>query len=375
MDKVVIATRGSSLAIWQAEHIKGRLRNKYPELSVELAIIKTKGDVYLDVSLAKIGGKGLFVKEIEEVLLSGQADFAVHSLKDVPVELPPGLFLGVIPERDCFADFLLSVKYASLAMLPPAAVVGTSSLRRASQLLGLRPDLQIRALRGNVETRLRKLNEGHFDAIILAGAGLKRLGLAAPFQTELPAQSFIPAPGQGALAIEFLRSRRDLSELLAFLEHYPTRLCVEAERAFLSALGGGCQNPIGALALFSPDFDESAPASVLPSCPFYAGGTDSSGAESSLKKQQACPGASVQTAAPEPPPWRQEPAKSCRQGAWLALCGFVADVSGRPILRESLSCCAADSEKAARLGGDLALRVRKAGGDEILAGMTKPCSA
>ncbi|MDR1242157.1 MAG: hydroxymethylbilane synthase [Deltaproteobacteria bacterium] len=309
MRKVSIATRGSRLALQQTGYVQRRLNDRYPDLAVELIIIKTKGDLFLDAPLAKIGGKGLFVKEIEETILSGKADFAVHSVKDMPVSLPQGLILGVVPAREDPADYLLSTRYASLELLPAAARVGTSSLRRTAQLLSLRPDLQICSLRGNVETRLRKLNDGLFDAIILAGAALKRLGLFAPFQNELSTQYFLPAPGQGALGIEYLRERRDLAELLAFLEHYPTRLCVEAERAFLSALDGNCQTPIGALALLEQN----------------------------------------------------------RSGAGLlTLDGLVATVSGKKILRASLSCRPENPEQAARLGAELALSIKKAGGTEIL---------
>ena len=249
MKKVVIATRGSQLALWQAEHIKSRLMAQYEGLEVELLILKTKGDIILDVPLAKVGGKGLFVKEIEEALLSGAADLAVHSMKDVPMVLPEGLTLGAVPEREICTDLFLSEKYAALEELPQGAKLGTSSLRRQSQALALRPDLEVAMLRGNVETRLRKMKEGQYDAIILARAGVKRLGLGASLQQDLTPPSFLPAVGQGALGIEIREDRPEVRELVAFLDHLPTRLCVTAERAFLRRLDGGCQVPIAAHAV------------------------------------------------------------------------------------------------------------------------------
>ena len=249
MKKVVIATRGSQLALWQAEHIKSRLMAQYEGLEVELLILKTKGDIILDVPLAKVGGKGLFVKEIEEALLAGTADLAVHSMKDVPMVLPEGLTLGAVPEREICTDLFLSEKYAALEELPQGAKLGTSSLRRQSQALALRPDLEVAMLRGNVETRLRKMKEGQYDAIILARAGVKRLGLGASLQQDLTPPSFLPAVGQGALGIEIRDDRPEMRELVAFLDHTPTRLCVTAERAFLRRLDGGCQVPIAAHAV------------------------------------------------------------------------------------------------------------------------------
>ncbi len=280
MKKLVIATRGSKLALWQAEHVKSRIEGRHPGVSVELLVLKTRGDIILDVPLAKVGGKGLFVKEIEEALLDGRADLAVHSMKDVPMELPEGLVLGIIPEREEPSDTFLSVHHGSLAALPHGATVGTSSLRRQSQLLALRPDLNVVSLRGNVDTRLRKLSEGQFDAIIMATAGMKRLGLSAPKSEVLgppaflPAvgqkrlglsapksevlgpPAFLPAVGQGALGIEFRDDRTDgadLRDLLAFMEHTPTRIRVEAERGFLAGLQGGCQVPIAGHAVMTGD--------------------------------------------------------------------------------------------------------------------------
>jgi len=251
MQTVRIATRGSRLALWQAKHIASRIRCLHPDYAIHLEVIKTQGDNILDVPLAKLGGKGLFVKEIEEALLNGNADLAVHSMKDMPMELPKGLVLACIPERAEACDSLLSLRYSSLAQLPQDAHVGTSSLRRQAQLLHLRPDLRISSLRGNVDTRLRKLHEGQFDAIVLATAGLKRLELQAPHMSLLEPPAFLPAVGQGALGIECRADRQDIIELLAPLEHRATRICVEAERAFLAGLNGGCQVPIAGHARMS----------------------------------------------------------------------------------------------------------------------------
>lgn len=244
MKKITIATRGSALALWQANHIKELLLQKYKDLEIELSIIKTKGDIILDVPLAKVGGKGLFVKEIEDALLSGSADLAVHSMKDVPMVLPKGLVLGAIPEREDRYDVFLSKKYKNLDELPQHAVLGTSSLRRQAQVLALRPDLAIKMLRGNVQTRINKMLSGEFDAIILASAGIKRLGLSVPYEVPLTAPEFLPACGQGALGIEIREDRQDIIELIAFLNHRETQICVEAERSFLKTLDGGCQVPI-----------------------------------------------------------------------------------------------------------------------------------
>ncbi len=254
MKNIVIATRGSKLALWQANHIKDCIEQQHAgEVAVELLVLKTKGDIILDVPLAKVGGKGLFVKEIEEALLDGRADLAVHSMKDVPMELPEGLILGAIPAREDASDTFLSVQYDTLDSLPQGATVGTSSLRRQSQLLTLRPDLKVVSLRGNVDTRLRKLTDGEFDAIIMATSGLKRLGLTAPKHEILGPPRFLPAVGQGALGIEFHQDRADMHALLAFLEHRPTRICVEAERGFLFGLQGGCQVPIAGHATMLDD--------------------------------------------------------------------------------------------------------------------------
>jgi len=244
--KLTIATRGSKLALWQAHHITALLTAEHPGLSVDLLILKTQGDKILDVPLAKVGGKGLFVKEIEEALLDGRADLAVHSMKDVPVEQPRGLILGAVPKREDDADMLLSHEYASLADLPAKAVVGTSSLRRQSQLLAIRPDLDIRMLRGNLDTRVGKMLEGQFQAIVVAAAGLNRLGLTAPRMVRLSAPEFLPAVGQGALGLEYRQDDPRVAGLTAFLDHPDTHDAVRAERGFLTRLEGGCQVPIAA---------------------------------------------------------------------------------------------------------------------------------
>ncbi|TVQ97964.1 MAG: hydroxymethylbilane synthase [Desulfovibrionales bacterium] len=249
--RLTIATRGSKLALWQAEHIRSCLRDRYPGIEVELLLVKTMGDKILDVPLAKVGGKGLFVKEIEEAILDGRADLAVHSMKDVPAELPQGLVLGVIPQRESMADALLSVQYEGLDSLPQGARVGTSSLRRRCQLLALRPDLEILNLRGNLDTRVGKLLAGDYDAIIVAQAGMNRLGISVPQSTPLGPPLFLPAVGQGALGLEYAQDRADLVELLGFLNHPETHCCVRAERAFLHTLEGGCQVPIAGFAQLS----------------------------------------------------------------------------------------------------------------------------
>ncbi len=242
--KLTIATRGSMLALWQANHIKALLEAEHQGLAVELLVIKTQGDKILDVPLAKIGGKGLFVKEIEDALLDRRADLAVHSMKDVPTELPEGLVVGVIPEREAPTDTLCSVNHDGLAALPKGARVGTASLRRQAQLLIRRPDLNIETLRGNLDTRLRKLTGGQYDAIVLASAGLNRLGMRAPKMEVLGPPDFLPAVAQGALGIEFRIEDEETAGMLAFLDHEPSSICVEAERGFLTGLQGGCQVPI-----------------------------------------------------------------------------------------------------------------------------------
>ena len=240
-----IGTRQSLLALWQSNHIAACLRKKYPECEVVLKKIVTKGDRILDVPLAQIGGKGLFTKEIEEDLLSGEVDLAVHSLKDMPTVLPEGLCLTAITERANVGDAFVSNKYDSFAELPLGAVVGTSSLRRKAQLLAARPDLTIRDLRGNVDTRLRKLDEGLYDAVILAAAGLERLGHGDRIKDVIPSGVCLPAVGQGALAIECRTDDAEVRQMLDFLNDMPTVHATNAERAFLGLLEGGCQVPIG----------------------------------------------------------------------------------------------------------------------------------
>lgn len=240
-----IGTRQSLLALWQSNYIAACLRKQYPECEVILKKIVTKGDRILDVPLAQIGGKGLFTKEIEEELLSGKIDLAVHSLKDMPTVLPEGLCLTVITERANVGDAFVSNKYNSFAELPLGAVIGTSSLRRKAQLLAARPDLTIHDLRGNVDTRLRKLDEGLYDAIILAAAGLERLGHSDRIKGIIPADVCLPAVGQGALAIECRTDNAEVRAMLDFLNDVPTVQATSAERAFLGLVEGGCQVPIG----------------------------------------------------------------------------------------------------------------------------------
>ncbi len=252
-NRIVIATRGSQLALWQANHVADRLRAAHPGLTTELVVIKTKGDKILDVPLAKVGGKGLFVKEIEEALVDGRADLAVHSMKDVPAEQPEGLVLGVVPEREALSDALLTRGETSLAALAPCSRLGTSSLRRKSQLLMRRRDLSIVDLRGNLDTRVGKLLRGDFAAIVVAGAGLNRLGLSAPARIPLTPPDFLPAAGQGALGIEYRANDADTAAKVAFLDHPDTRDAVAAERGFLVGLDGGCQVPISAWAVITGD--------------------------------------------------------------------------------------------------------------------------
>lgn len=246
MRNLVIATRGSALALWQAEHIAARLRDLRPGCSVRLRVIKTRGDKILDVPLARVGGKGLFVKEIEEALLRGEADLAVHSIKDVPTDLPEGLVLSAIPPREDPRDALVSRGGQGLRELPEGARVGTSSLRRRCQLLHRRPDLRVSDLRGNVDTRLARLENGAFDAVLLAAAGLRRLGHEGRISELLAPDLMLPAVGQGALGVESRRDDAELDDLLAGLHHPATALCVKAERALLAGLGGGCQVPVAA---------------------------------------------------------------------------------------------------------------------------------
>jgi hydroxymethylbilane synthase len=245
----VIATRESRLALWQAEHVRDVLTARFG-LAVELLGMTTRGDQILDRALSKVGGKGLFVKELETALEEGHAHLAVHSLKDVPMDLPVGFVLAAIWEREDPRDALVSNRYATLDELPQGAVVGTSSLRRVTQLLSRRPDLRIEPLRGNLDTRLRKLDDGGFDAIVLAAAGLQRLGLASRIRAAFDPETMIPAAGQGALGIEVREDATELRALLAQTIHLPTFLSAHAERAVSRALGGSCSMPLAAHAVW-----------------------------------------------------------------------------------------------------------------------------
>jgi hydroxymethylbilane synthase len=246
--RIVIATRQSALAMWQAHYIQRKLEAAHPGIEVRILGMTTEGDRKLDSSLAKIGGKGLFVKELEEALVRGDGDIAVHSMKDVPMDLIAGHVIAAVAQRADPRDAFVSNAYPDLAALPPGARVGTSSLRRESQLRAGRADLSIRALRGNVPTRLAKLDEGQYDAILLAAAGLERLGLAGRITTLLPTESSLPAAGQGAIGIECRGDREDLVRLLAPLDHPATALAVRAERAVARALSGSCTVPLAAYA-------------------------------------------------------------------------------------------------------------------------------
>jgi len=243
-DTLRIATRRSPLALWQAETVAARLRALEPGIAVELVPMRTQGDKLLDAPLAKVGGKGLFVKELENALLDGRADIAVHSMKDVPVEFPPGLRLAVIMVREDPRDALVSGRYPDLASLPAGARVGTSSLRRKCQLMGLRPDLELVDLRGGVNTRLRKLDDGEYDAIILACAGLKRLEMSARIREAITTETMLPAIGHGAMGIECRAGDAVVETRIAALADAATATCVRAERALNRRLGGGCQVPI-----------------------------------------------------------------------------------------------------------------------------------
>ncbi|MEN6441801.1 MAG: hydroxymethylbilane synthase [Syntrophobacter sp.] len=243
-----IGTRGSMLALQQSGMMKKALEDLWPELSVELQVIKTTGDKITDVPLAKVGGKGLFVKEIEDALLEGAVDIAIHSMKDVPALLPEGLEIGAVPEREDPRDVLIIRQGKDIGDLPRGAVIGTSSLRRAAQILKMRPDFEVRTLRGNLETRLRKLREGQYDAIILAAAGIRRMGWQERITTFLDPEEFVPAIGQGALGIEARSDDERVRKILKPLNHPRSAVAVQAERSLLKELEGGCQVPIGGYA-------------------------------------------------------------------------------------------------------------------------------
>ncbi len=244
---IIIGTRGSKLALWQADFVASLLQEK-AGISTEQKIIKTKGDKILDVALAKVGDKGLFVKEIENELLAGTIDIAVHSMKDLPTEIPEGLTIAASSRREDFRDALVSLKYNSFSELPQGAVVGTSSLRRRAQLLALRPDIDAKDIRGNVETRLRKMEEGEFDAILMAVAGLKRLGYTENIKHKFNLSEMIPAVGQGAIAIEARANDKDVLQALDKINDAATLSQIKAERTLMNELQGGCQVPIGAVA-------------------------------------------------------------------------------------------------------------------------------
>ncbi len=248
-----LGTRKSLLALTQSRWVKKQIESCWPDITVSLVEITTKGDKILDVPLAKVGGKGLFVKEIEDSIIRGDVDLAVHSLKDVPTELPDGLEVSVFPRREDYRDAFISNVADSIDELPKEAVIGTSSLRRMAQIKALRPDIRIESLRGNLDTRIKKLEEGMFDAIILAAAGLNRLGLGNRISSLLDPSIVLPAIGQGALGIEFRSDDGEMRRILGAIHHEETATCVRAERAFLARLEGGCQVPIGALARLRGD--------------------------------------------------------------------------------------------------------------------------
>jgi hydroxymethylbilane synthase len=248
MNRVVIGTRGSDLALWQAEYVRRSLETKFPDTEFEIKIIRTTGDDMLDVSLSKIGDKGLFTRQIEAELLAGEIDLAVHSLKDLQTEQPEGLVIGAVCEREKPNDVLISRDELTLDALPQGAKVATGSLRRRSQLLAYRPDLQIFDIRGNLNTRFRKFDESDLDAMILAYAGVERLGLGERIGQLIPTDVLIPAVGQGSVAVEIRTNDKDVAAIVSRLDHAETRACVTAERALLRKLEGGCQVPIGGYA-------------------------------------------------------------------------------------------------------------------------------
>jgi hydroxymethylbilane synthase len=311
---IIVGTRQSALALTQTGWVIDRLRELCAKLGIEadfeLKKIVTRGDQILDVTLSKVGGKGLFTKELEDGMLSGEIDIAVHSMKDMPFELPQGLTIGAVPEREDPRDALISSVAATLEELPRGARVGTSSLRRASQLQHARPDLRIETIRGNIDSRLRKLESGDYDAIVLAAAGLRRMGWVDRITALLPPETSLPAVGQGALAIQCRAADAPMLELLRSFQHEPTALAVRAERSFLGSLNGGCQVPIGAYAVVAPS----------------AGGT----------------------AAGEAPV--------------LAMTGFVGSPDGRQLLKE-----AGTGTDPEQLGRDIAAKLAARGADRILA--------
>jgi hydroxymethylbilane synthase len=248
-----IGTRGSALALTQTHWVADRIKQRYPEMEIAIVVIKTKGDIMQDVSLAKIGGKGVFVKEIEDALLRGDVDIAVHSIKDVPAELPEGLHIGTVPEREDPRDVLIAKDNWKIESLPRGARIGTGSLRRGMQMRNLLPDVQIVPLRGNLDTRIRKIESEDLDGVIVAAAGIRRMGWVHRVSQFIPAEVMLPAVGQGALGIEMRTGDRSMKEMLVFLNHSATGMEVGAERSFLQRLGGGCQLPIAAYAKIRSD--------------------------------------------------------------------------------------------------------------------------
>lgn len=325
MPKLRIGSRGSQLALWQANHISALLRERGHE--VEIEIIHTTGDKITDVALAKVGTKGMFTKEIEEALAAGRVDLAVHSLKDLPTELPQGFEIAAITERQDPRDAFCSRKYSKIEDLPQGARVGTSSLRRQAQLKAIRPDLDIHPLRGNVDTRLRKLEQGEYDCIILASAGLKRLGKTELIKQIIPAEIMCPAAGQGALGIEIREGDAKTRELLSFLDNPSARAATTCERALLNSLGGGCQVPIGAFAEVRVVGDGERRSS--------AAKADSVGGASTARLK-SCP-------------------------SHLHLESIVADPDGSKLLRDSR-----DGDDPEQLGNAAGAALLARGGDQIL---------
>jgi hydroxymethylbilane synthase len=322
-----IGSRGSQLALWQANHISALLRERGHE--VEIEIIHTTGDKITDVALAKVGTKGMFTKEIEEALAAGRVDLAVHSLKDLPTELPNGFEIAAITKREDPRDAFCSRKYSKIEDLPQGARVGTSSLRRQAQLKAIRPDLEIHPLRGNVDTRLRKLEQGEYDAIILASAGLRRLGKTELIKQIIPAEIMCPAAGQGALGIEIREGDEKVRELLKFLDDPAARAATTCERALLNSLGGGCQVPIGAFASF-PHLATSVRSGAPHASPRFAKAARH-GAPHSVEKFQ------------------------------LHLESIVADPDGSNVLRDSR-----DGDDPEQLGNEAGAALLSRGGDAIL---------
>ncbi len=286
MTRLTIATRESLLALWQAQHVQGELRRVHPGLHTELLPMTTTGDQLLDLSLATAGGKGLFLKELERALLDERAHIAVHSMKDVPGELPPGLCISAVLERADPYDAFVSNTCTALQQLPPGARVGTSSLRRQAQLRAQRDDLEVLPLRGNLQTRLKKLDDGHYDAIILAAAGLKRLGLQARIAALMPAQFALPAVGQGVIGVECREDDQATRALLSAIEHPPTRACLDAERAFGAALEASCHSPVAAFAQYE-DGDDGPATLTLRGMVAHPMGTRVLSGETSAPVEQA----------------------------------------------------------------------------------------